>query len=182
MRNFPIPDPITGEIHWISRSVAVNGIITVFDDINFDKVERFILMVKRGVGCPDEVGKWCLPCGYLDYNESGEECVNREVFEETGLKTEVGRWELKDANTKPTNPKQNVVFTYKYDSVNWEKKCDWFQGINDEKLKFHERTGGELNEIDEVKWVNLRELDSYDIAFNHKELIEKYTYKPSKLN
>jgi len=30
-------------------------------------------------------GKWCLPCGFIEHNESFVEAACREVFEETGL-------------------------------------------------------------------------------------------------
>lgn len=33
-------------------------------------------------------GKWCLPCGYIEYNESFLDAAIREVKEETGLITE----------------------------------------------------------------------------------------------
>jgi len=33
----------------------------------------------------DHSGKWCLCCGYLDWDESLQEAVRREVFEEAGL-------------------------------------------------------------------------------------------------
>ena len=31
-------------------------------------------------------GAWCYPGGHLEYGESWEECSNREVMEETGIK------------------------------------------------------------------------------------------------
>ena len=29
----------------------------------------------------------------------------------------------------------------------------------------------EENEVEDVRWIDLKELDNYDFAFNHKELI-----------
>ena len=83
MKNFSIIDDRTGREYWISRSVAVVGFIYGYDE---DEKE-YILAVQRGTGTPDPefVGKWCLPCGYLDYDETLEEALQREVFEETGV-------------------------------------------------------------------------------------------------
>lgn len=61
---------------WLSRSMAVVGVYVINDKV---------LMVKRGPGCPDEVGKWVLPCGYLDGNETLKEAMYRETYEETGI-------------------------------------------------------------------------------------------------
>ena len=61
---------------WLSRSLAVVGVIII---------NHKFLMVKRGTGCPDEVGKWVLPCGYVDWNETLKEAMYRETYEETGI-------------------------------------------------------------------------------------------------
>ena len=66
----------TGKKTWLSRSVAVVGLI---------EIDNKFLMVKRGPKCPDEVGKWVLPCGYLDWDENLTEGMYRETAEETGI-------------------------------------------------------------------------------------------------
>ncbi len=45
---------------------------------------QHVLLGKRG---PDSfaAGKWCLPCGYIEYNEAFLTAALREVKEETGL-------------------------------------------------------------------------------------------------
>lgn len=42
-----------------------------------------ILLVKRKY--PPYIDDWCLPAGFMEYNESPEQCCVRELKEETGL-------------------------------------------------------------------------------------------------
>ncbi|MEF8879464.1 MAG: NUDIX hydrolase [Candidatus Thermoplasmatota archaeon] len=51
------------------------------------KEDKEILLIKRKN--PPFKDKWALPGGFVEYGETTEEAVKREVFEETGLKTEV---------------------------------------------------------------------------------------------
>ena len=56
-----------------------------------------------------EGGKWCFPCGYLDWDETLEEAASRELYEETGLfvpAEEMKQWFL---FSTPSSQKQNVV-------------------------------------------------------------------------
>lgn len=69
-----------GEELWISRSVTVlPALFFVRGD------ETYVPLGLRGNGLPDEVGKWALPGGYLDYDETAGEAVIRETWEELGL-------------------------------------------------------------------------------------------------
>ena len=58
---------------------SVDGVI-----IKDDKV----LLLKRAV---KPVGKWCLPGGRIEFRESAENAAEREILEETGLRTKVKR-------------------------------------------------------------------------------------------
>ena len=72
---------LDGEI-WNSRSVAVVAVVLcVSTDITH---VTHVLLEKRGKHL-DFPGMWCLPCGYLDWDETLEDAVIREVFEETGV-------------------------------------------------------------------------------------------------
>jgi len=46
-----------------------------------------ILLVKRAV--PPEKGKWGLPAGFMEWDETPEEAAKRECLEETGLEVEL---------------------------------------------------------------------------------------------
>jgi 8-oxo-dGTP diphosphatase len=48
-----------------------------------------LLLVKRKY--PPGVGDWCIPAGFMEYNESPVECCMREIKEETGLGIEIGK-------------------------------------------------------------------------------------------
>jgi len=67
-------------IIWHSRSVAVTGIVFVIF-----KKELYVLLTKRAESMEDMPGRWCLPCGYLDWDETLEEATAREIREETGF-------------------------------------------------------------------------------------------------
>lgn len=70
----------------------VGGDAAIFDS------EGRILLVKRA-----DDGRWCLPCGWLEANESPVEAAMRETKEETGL--EVRPLALVDVITRKANIK-----------------------------------------------------------------------------
>lgn len=74
-----LPD---GRVIFLSRSVAVVGCFVFMDSKEY---RYYVPLVKRGKGVPDFKGYWCLPCGYLDWDESGTEGIVRELYEETGM-------------------------------------------------------------------------------------------------
>ena len=64
-----------GRVVWLSRSSTV--IITVWC---FIENTPYLLLGERGIGCPNEVGKWNLPCGYLDWNETLYSQLRRAIL------------------------------------------------------------------------------------------------------
>lgn len=64
-----------------SRSVAVTAVVLAWDAA----MGGFRALVGERGSAVDQAGKWCLPCGYLDWDESLVDAVHREVFEETGI-------------------------------------------------------------------------------------------------
>jgi len=151
MKNFPVK--IDNKEYWISRSVATAGLIFTNDK------GLSILAVKRGKGCPDEVGKWCCPCGYLDWDETLKECCCREIREESNLQVlpeDLRFWYLND---DPKETHQNITAIFYCYNEDYIK-----QSINFKH--------SEPNEVEEVKWIKVSEIYKYDWAFNHLKLIQ----------
>jgi len=65
---------------WISRSTAVDAIILAYTDDGMQ-----VLITKRSDKMRDEAGKFGVPCGYLDYDETRHKAMIRELYEETSL-------------------------------------------------------------------------------------------------
>lgn len=117
-----------------------------------------VLANKRGPGTPDFQGMWNCTCGYLEADETAEEGCARETLEETGYIINPAQLSLAGVETRPEVCEHgNVTLRY-------------FAMLD----KMPERTtpeGGEENEVDEVKWIPLTELDNYEWAFNHRNRI-----------
>ena len=153
-----------GEELWISRSVVVICLVARITDDN--KIE--IIVEKRGP-LVSATGRWCFPCGYLDYDEDLTDAVIREVQEETGYTLERKDVNFIDINSKPEGKKQNVGIRHIAFIDNDKKQ------ISDFEL--------DTNEVTELKWIEIGEsvgnifnidvnkLDCVKWAFNHKSLI-----------
>lgn len=197
MKNFKITAKEDGKEYWISRAMAVTGIIRVikFPTVpNTPNPEIYFLLSKRGPGCPDHVGKWQCTCGYLDFDETLADAVLREVKEELGL--DIAEVLLDDPETKNIMPnkipkildfrlleirdnpevdsRQNVTFRYLFD-VNY----DWIKELLDNGTVNGdtESRGGESGEIEEIKLIPSSEINTapYDknFAFNHQEILNE---------
>lgn len=165
-------DLANGEKIWKSRSVAVVGHV-------FCKVpdeELSILMVKRGRGSADNIGKWCLPCGYLDWNETGHDAITREIWEETGVNVIQAAKDAIKVNyngIKDVNPWK--VNTDPDDDVLQNISLHYGVTLKSEKYpEFEKKSGGEENEVDEIRWVPIEEVKDLDIAFNHGHRIFQF--------
>lgn len=171
---------VDGRKVWLSRSVAVvNMIIAEVDD------RIYVLMVKRGPGCPDEIGKWVMPCGYLDWNETLAECGIRETYEETGLNlNEFGNHKIGylvrddyndgqpwSINSMPTSNKQNVS-CYFIKRFMFNSKND-IPTIDSSKLNPQETETCAWLAYDGIHaiWAN------GGIGFNHFGIIQRYLNK-----
>ena len=123
------------------------------------------LIVKRGKSVIQS-GKWCLPCGYLDYDETVEECAVREIFEESGI--DIRDW----INVK--NLKPSYVITEPSNSRNQDISFNFIIEINSEKEPKVDMSKVDLDETTEAKWMDISEISNYQFAFNHMNKIIEY--------
>lgn len=155
------PMPGTETILWHSRSMAVTCIVTTGDG--------HFLMEKRGPGCPDNIGKYVFPCGYLGWDETLEQAAIREVYEETGLRLESA--EFIGYEDKVTADRQNVTFRF-ISKVPLETLR---QGLKEGTINPETHTrGGEEWECESLHLVSLEWIREHkdEIAFGHEELAE----------
>jgi len=155
-----------GRTVWLSRACAiVNTVWCVVDGV------PKLLIGQRGPGCPDEVGSWNLPCGYLDWDESLKEAAERETWEETGV--DIKNIEPSDillehmnspwliTSSKGSDAKQNVSMHH---AIIF--KAESYPELTDEN--------SEPGEIGDLKWVTKEEVTNYKYAFNHLERINDF--------
>ena len=160
MNNHPLKNPETGEVEWIARNIAALVMI-----IGYNKEGKpHVLANKRGPKTPDPEfrGCWCMPCGYLDYNETIKEAAVREVFEETGVKLNIHNLILFYINDNPNDDKrQNVTFRYRYTIK---------ENIEDISLT---SKNSEEEEVSSIKWIPIDDINNYKWAFNHDKIIKE---------
>jgi 8-oxo-dGTP pyrophosphatase MutT (NUDIX family) len=153
-----------------SRSVAVVAVLVCMNPDG----ECRIAIEKRG-NHPglDKKGLWCLPCGYLDWDESGKDAVRREVWEEVGLNLDeyknvmVGGPSLDNpyfVKTEPDENRQNI--TLRYGMVFIQREWPVLTPNND----------AEPDEVADAVWAKYSDilLDKYEFAFNHKAVIQLF--------
>src|SRR5262249_60164211 len=79
---------------------GVGGAVVVLDDAGR------VLMVQRGPG-HFGAGLWCLPCGYVEWDEDVREAAAREALEEAGVAVEIG--EVGHVATNPHEAERPTV-------------------------------------------------------------------------
>lgn len=138
------------------RHVVVHAIV---------EQDRKLLLVKR-TGDLLESGKWSLPSGYLDRDETAGAGMLRELKEETGWEGEI--ISLFRVNTKPDRPhedRQNVALDF--------------------LIKPIRKTGEPDAENSKIEWIPIENLlPPSEFAFDHGESIGyylKYRKKPFAL-
>lgn len=104
----------------------------------------------------DSPGKWCLPSGYMEKDETSKEATLRELKEETGYSGEVEKLLLVNDNPKRKNEfYQNVALVY--------------------LVTVGEKVGPHDKESSDVKWFTLDKLPpEEEFAFDHFEIIQNY--------
>ena len=144
-----------GKIHWVSRSLVTIAFVTW---------RGKILIVKRGESVT-ETGKWCLPCGYVDYDETIEESIGREIWEETGIDVrnfiDLNSLKPVEIFSYPIGKKQNI-------------HMDYIINLKDSDEPKIDTSIIDTLETTDVKWISFDEVGSYQFAFKHEEKIKNY--------
>ena len=154
--------------YWISRAVAVVGVIFAIKENNMH-----VLITKRSDKMRDEPNKHCVPCGYLDWDETCFDAMHREVYEETNLYLPDYKDYLVYNNKQqpiyikdsPSDNRQNVSMIY-LSVYNFNPRPDLFP-IDIENYT--------TNEVKLVKWMPLIEFysnyNNMEWAFHHEKTI-----------
>lgn len=153
LQNFPFF--YRGKLFWYSRSVATT--LGVFAQNR--KGEWHILANKRGQGTPDFQGYWNIICGYLEHNVTGAQNCQKEAYEETGVWVPLNYIKFQSLNTDPSENRQNVSLRY---IAVLPGKCEDY----DTSKEYCE-----TNEVSDIQWIPLTDIDKYQWAFNHNSLI-----------
>lgn len=148
---------------WFSRSMAI--VVLVQDDISGEFV-----IEKRGPGCPDNIGKYVFPCGYVGWGETVQEAAAREVYEETGIHIDSSSLILFGVESEPTANRQNITLRF----YTRAKHDDIMKGLQNH-ADSSER-GGEKDECSEIKTMGLYEIAASQdkFAFGHSEIASKF--------
>ena len=164
-----------GRVVFLARSTAVVGTILCIDGDT-----TYALMVERGEKV-DNSGKWCMPCGYLDWDEDFSEAVRREVFEETGLDIsslhethQVLHSDLESpyyVESSPNSHRQNV-------------SCHFGILIKGPVPPVQTSDGLESGEISRIEWVNITAIPTNEnleasgladyFAFDHNDKLNRF--------
>jgi 8-oxo-dGTP pyrophosphatase MutT (NUDIX family) len=105
----------------------------------YNENDEVLLILRRG--------KWDLPKGKLDPGESIIDCALREVIEETGLK-----------NLTLLDKLTSSMYCYREKGQLVLKQVQWYKMRTADR---HQLTPQAEEDITEIKWINLQELDPY---------------------
>lgn len=130
--------------------------IFVFKGIVFNENNEILIDNRCEKELTEADGKWELPGGKMEFGESPEETVKREIFEETGFEVEVKKiipysnvsvWEYE------THLQHTVIFSYIC-----ELKAANCKSNNDKRINMY-------------KWIDKDQIDNYDFLPGAKEAI-----------
>jgi 8-oxo-dGTP pyrophosphatase MutT (NUDIX family) len=149
-----LPD---GRELWLARSMAVVSTVVA----RVGKVDH-VALLERGAALPDEVGKLCLPGGYLDWDETVFDAARREVFEETGLdvsdwKHATEPWRIHDV---PIG-RQNVALHFYF-----VRAADALPPLSADHA--------EPQEIARQVWLPLEHAAQLELAFGHQHVLRAF--------
>lgn len=115
------------------------------------------LLLEKRAGDILESGKWALPGGFLDRDETAAEGILRELKEETGWAGRVvSLFRINSNPDRPREDRQNVAFEFIIEPLERVTVADT----------------GEASKVEWVPIANLHPLETF--AFDHGETIKLY--------
>lgn len=114
-----------------------------------------ILLEKRAQSMSAYPGSWCLPGGWMEWGEKVEDAVKREVHEEIGVEVDVVKFIGKyfDTNNLPIKKNSRIALPHICKIVSGEPKVN------------------QIEEVEEIKWINPKEALNLEIAYDQKDMI-----------
>jgi len=163
---------VDGKLVWESRSVAVAGVVFAWK-VNEDY--PYVLISERGPKSADFQGKQNLVCGYLDWDETGTEAMIRETWEEVGLNL----IDILDTKEDMINNMEQPWYVHTNVNANRQNitlRYGLCYSLNDnenlpELTTIHNEVVGEVSN---PQWISFNEIDKYEWAFGHDQVIKDY--------
>lgn len=138
---------------WVSRSVAVVGAVFLLH-----QSKLYVLITRRAEHMPDEPNRWCLPCGYLDWDETTYEATVREIYEESCLNLNLGykfhAYPDLYIDSSNRSAKQNVSMV-----TGFLIESDEFPDID------------VTEETNDVAWCDVESVGDKNLTFGHHDVI-----------
>jgi 8-oxo-dGTP diphosphatase len=111
--------------------------------------DHYLLLLRHCEHMTDH-SYWLFPGGGIEEGETEEQCVAREMFEETGLTVKVERLLFTQPMLQPDGYKERKIYL-----------CNVLSG--EAKPGYEpEEDASALYSIEEVRWFDLRDLNSWD--------------------
>lgn len=116
-----------------------------------------ILLLKRSEDSSFGANLWDIPGGKLEFKETPEDTLIREIKEETDIIININRIINTSTGIDNQEKKQYISIIYLCDYVSGEVKLD--------------------ADHTEFQWVDLNEIDEYDLVYYVKETLTKFSRK-----
>lgn len=173
--NKPFTCKEDGKVRWFSPSIATVCSVCCWNDKGCDPTENLLfLFEKRGPGCPDNVGLYCMPCGYYDFADQYiRKGAVREVMEETGLEVDPKNLYFFGVGDGPSDNNGNV--TLRYMTI---LDHELLRSVVSSKSELSTKTrGGEAGEVERYVLFDLRYIQKHreEFCFGHDRLVELIT-------
>ncbi|MBR0480770.1 NUDIX domain-containing protein [Candidatus Saccharibacteria bacterium] len=143
----------------VEMSKEARQTVYVFDGVVFDKTGRILIDQRENDELEAVNDQWEVPGGKLEFGETPEEGIKREIYEETGY----------FVNVKRVIPYTDVGVLRYPDKIQYTVVMYYLCELDESMLHFE----AEDHKIGRYKWIQPSELDEYDFMFGNRKAIEK---------